>query len=107
MCGIGAARISVGRVVIRSGQVAAQSRIGMGITHSTQTCITAVIEATVGQFEVKNKGPDVGVMPVDDRMDAYKIGPSMVGVIEVGKFFSVRVRSSCSDEDGLHIGVLG
>lgn len=47
------------------------------------------------------KGPDVGVGPVEDRVDADKVGPALVGVLKGFEEGAVRVVAARADEDGL------
>ena len=91
----------------RGSQIATQSRIGMSVCSSTKAGISAVIKATVIQVEVSDKGPDISVVPIDDRMDAHKVGPAVIGWIEVSQLLTMRVSSPCTDKDSLDIGVHG
>ena len=102
-----AARLEVCLVFSRVGKIAAQSWIGKSIGSSTKTGVTAVIEATIGQVEVPNKGPDVGVMPIDDGMDAHKVWPAVIGGIKMSQPFAMRVRPPGTDKDSLDVWISG
>lgn len=48
--------------------------------------------------------PDLGVVPVDDRVHAHKGGPVAVGRVEVGQGGAVGVGPAGADEDGPEAG---
>ena len=51
--------------------------------------------------------PDLGQMPVDDRVDAHEGRPVSVGAVEVREVVAVRVGAAGADEDGADLGVGG
>lgn len=51
-------------------------------------------------------GPDLGVVPVDDRVHAHKGGPVAVGRVEVGQGGAVGVGPAGADEDGPEAGAV-
>jgi len=50
--------------------------------------------------------PNFPIMPIDDRMDSHESWPAMVGVIEMGQVFAVRIGPSSSDENGSNMRVM-
>ena len=54
-----------------------------------------------------DESPDLGIMPVNNGMDANEIGPSAVRRIEVGEVGAVGIRAAGSDKDSPDSGVQG
>ena len=50
------------------------------------------------------EGPDLCEMPVDDGVNAHEGRPSVVGGVEEGEVFAVRVGAAGADEDGADVG---
>lgn len=73
----------------------------MGIIGASEAGIALIVERTVRDAQVADEGPDLGVVPVDDGVDADEIGPAVVGRVEMGQLGTVRVRPARAHEDGL------
>lgn len=76
----------------------------MRIRRPPQTRISQIIKPTIRDLQVPNKTPNLGVVPVDDGMDAHKRRPAAVGRVEVLQALAVGVGAPRADEDGAHVG---
>lgn len=72
----------------------------MGVVGAAQASVALVIERAVLDAEVTDKGPDLGIAPIDDRMDADKVGPAMIGAVEMRQLCAMGVCPPGAHEDG-------
>ena len=91
-----------------------QFRVPQRIIDSTQTGISLVVHGAILQrrsiLEVPEirraqETPDLRQMPINDRVNAHKRGPIVVGRIEMCEMASMRVGAPSTDKDGADGGV--
>ena len=89
-------------VLLLQMAIDAQFWIGMGVCGTTKTGVAPVIQGTILQAKVTNEGPNLRVMPIDNRMNTNKIRPTTICTIEMGQIGTMRIRTPRANENSLN-----
>lgn len=84
-----------------------QRRIGMRIRRTAQTRIPQIIKPAIRDVELFEKSPNLGIMPVDNGVDAHERRPAAIRRVEVFQLRAVGICAPRADEDGADGGVVG
>src|SRR5699024_1947828 len=72
-------------VLLLQTAIDAQFGIRVGVCGTTKTGVALIIQGTILQAKVTNEGPNLGVVPIDNGMNANKIWPATICTIEMGQ----------------------
>lgn len=79
----------------------------MRILRAPQTRIPQIIQPTIRNPQLPDERPDLGVVPVDDGVDAHEARPAAVRGVEGLECRAMGVGAPGADEDGADAGVVG